>query len=184
MSDHWLEAHHRISIVGTTGSGKTTLARQLSQTLGLPHVELDALHWDPNWTPAPIDQFRQRATQALSGDSWVVDGNYSTVRDLVWSRADTLVWLDYSLPVILRRLTQRTLQRVLLQKELWNGNRERWQVQFFSRDSIFLWALGTYRKGRHEYPVLLSKPEYAHLKVVHLGSPRMTEEWLASLVEK
>ena len=89
----------RIAVVGTSGSGKTTLAHRLAERLGIPHVELDALHWGPNWTPVAADLFRERVAQALSGEAWVVDGNYSRVRDIIWTRADTLVWLDYSWPV-------------------------------------------------------------------------------------
>src|SRR5213594_2068303 len=102
----------RIAVVGTTGAGKTTLARQLAQRLGLRHVELDALYWEPNWTSATTGVFRERTAQALSGDSWVVDGNYGRVRDIIWSRADTIIWLDYSLPVIFWRLVWRTFWRV------------------------------------------------------------------------
>ncbi|MBD0346905.1 MAG: adenylate kinase [Coleofasciculus sp. Co-bin14] len=170
----------RISVVGTSGSGKTTLAGQISQRLAMPHIELDALYHEPNWTEAPTDVFRKRVEQALSGDGWVVDGNYSKVRDLVWSRADTVVWLDYPLPLIMRRILWRTFQRVVKQEELWNGNRETWQTTF-SRDSIILWVLQTYRRSRKEYPLLFKQPEYAHLKVVHLRSPKITHTWLLSL---
>lgn len=170
----------RISVVGTSGSGKTTLARQISQRLAIPHVELDALHHEPNWTEAPIDVFRQRVEHFLSGDRWVVDGNYSKVRDIVWSRADTVIWLDYSLTVTMGRVVRRTFRRVVTQEELWNGNRETWQTMF-SRDSIILWALTTYRKKREQYPILFKQPEYAHLKVVHLHSPQATNAWLKNL---
>nr|WP_290225542.1 hypothetical protein [Trichocoleus desertorum] len=84
----------RIVVVGTTGSRKTTLARHISQRLSMPHIELDALHWEPNWLESPKDVFYSRVNQALSGDRWVVDGNYSKVRDLLWSKADTLVSVD------------------------------------------------------------------------------------------
>ncbi len=174
-------AYQRISVIGTSGSGKTTLARQLSQALHLPHVELDALYWGPNWTPTPIDPFQARVIQALSGDRWVVDGNYSKVRQMVWRQADTVVWLDYSLAVVLGRLTRRTLQRMVRQEELWNGNREPWQ-RLFNRDSILLWALSTYGKRRREYPQLLSQPEHAHLRVVQLRSPEATRQWLSNLL--
>src|SRR5579871_6058918 len=95
---HLATAAHRIVVVGSTGSGKTTLARHLACRLHLAHVELDALHWDANWVPAPTPIFRERVDAALSGPAWAVDGNYSKVRDIVWPRADTVIWLDYPLP--------------------------------------------------------------------------------------
>src|SRR4051812_15248546 len=88
----------RIVVIGTSGSGKTTLARRLAAKLGSPHVEIDALNWGPNWTAATAEQLRAKVEQALAGDGWVVDGNYSRVRSYIWSRATTLVWLDYPLP--------------------------------------------------------------------------------------
>ena len=170
-----------IVVVGTTGSGKTTLARRISERLDIPHVELDAIFWGPNWTPAPIEDFRLRIAQALEGQTWVADGNYSRVRDVVWGRADSVVWLDYTLPLIMGRLVRRTFQRVVRQEELWNDNRERAWVQLFSRDSLFLWALQTYPRRRREYPLLFERPEYAHLAVAHLRSPRATRDWLETL---
>ncbi|HBB34928.1 MAG TPA: adenylate kinase [Cyanobacteria bacterium UBA8803] len=171
---------YRISVVGTTGSGKTTLARHISQYLAIPHVELDAFNHEPNWQEASTDVFRKRVEESLNTESWVVDGNYSRVRDIVWHRANTVIWLDYSLPVIMSRLMWRTFWRVVKQEELWNGNRETWQ-RTFSRESILLWALTTYRQKRKNYPLLFQKPEYAHLQVIHLRSPKATSTWLASL---
>ncbi|MDY7079719.1 MAG: adenylate kinase [Chloroflexota bacterium] len=176
-----VKCDQRIAVVGTTGSGKTTLARRISQCLSISHVELDALHWGPNWTPIPLELFRDRTAQALSGDTWVVDGNYSKVRDIIWSRADTIVWLDYALLVILTRLMWRTLRRIFTQEELWGGNRESFLAQFSTRDSILLWAFRTYPCRRREYPLLFKKPEHDHLAVVRLHSPRATLEWLEGL---
>lgn len=171
----------RIAVVGTTGSGKTTLARWLSERLGIPHIELDAINWGPNWTEIPVQTFRERVAQVLSGEAWVVDGNYSKVRDVVWRRLDTIVWLDYSLPRILWQLARRTFRRTLTREELWSGNRERLRTALFSRDSLLLWALQTYRKRRRAYPALFKKPEYAHLTIVRLRSPRAAQAWLSSL---
>jgi adenylate kinase family enzyme len=171
----------RISVVGTSGSGKTTTAGQITQRLGIDQVELDALHWEPNWTEAALDVFRERVSQALSGETWVVDGNYSKTRDIVWSRADTVVWLDYSLLVILWQMLRRTMRRSLTREELWSGNRETLGSALFSRESILLWALKTYRRRKREYPALLGRPEYAHLKLVRLHSPQETREWLSTL---
>ena len=170
--------NRRTVIVGTTGSGKTTLAASLAERLDIPHIELDALQWGPNWTPAPRDDFRASVTQALAGDAWVTDGNYSKVRDITWSRADTLIWLDYSLWVIARRLLPRTLRRIVSQEELFNANRETWRGQFFSRDSLFLWALKTHRKRRQRYETALAAPEHAHLTVLRFRHPRDMDHWL------
>jgi len=117
----------------------------------------------------------------LSGVAWVADGNYRRARDVIWARADTLVWLDYALPVILWQLLRRALRRVVTQEELWGGNRETWRGQFLSRDSLFLWALTSHPRHSREYPVLVAQPEYAHLSVVRLRSPRAMREWLAGL---
>ena len=170
----------RISVVGTIGSGKTIFARKASELIRAPHVELDALHWEPNWIEAPNDLFRERVKQSLQGDSWVADGNYHQVRDIVWNRADTVVWLDYPFRTIIARLTRRTLRRIRTHEQLWNGNREHIRG-LFTRDSVFLWAIRTYRRRRRQYPALLSRPENSHLTVVRLRSPSDTTEFLFTL---
>ena len=170
----------RIAVVGTSGSGKTTLARQLAQRLGIPHIELDAIYWGADWTPAPHDVFRERATVVLSGRTWTVDGNYSTVRDIVWRRADTLVWLDYPLPVVMGRVTSRKIRRAVTGERLWSDNRENLRQALFSRESMILYALRTYWRRRKEYPLLLTEPQYAHLHVVRLRSPGAAQDWLAA----
>ena len=171
----------RIVVVGTTGSGKTTLAGRLSDRLEIPHIELDALNWGPNWTMRPVDEFHANVDAATGGDSWVVDGNYSRARDILWARADTIVWLDYPLPLVLWRLWWRTLRRTLTRETLWHGNQERFWTQFFTRDSLFLWAFQTYNRRRREYPALLKTPEYSHLIVHRFHSPRQTEKWFWGL---
>ena len=170
----------RIVIVGTAGSGKTTLAHQLGTRLNIPAVELDALYWDANWTPAPFAVFRERTERALNGDAWVVDGNYSKVRDLTWGRADTVIWLDYSLRVVITRVIRRTFVRAFSRTELWNGNRERLSNGLFARDSIVLWALQTHRRNHRRYSELTTSPEYAHLTIVHHRSPQATQRWLST----
>ncbi len=170
----------RINVVGTTGSGKTTLAADLAGRLSCPHVELDALHWGPNWTPVPHQEFRRRIVEALEGDAWTVDGNYSRGRDIIMERIDTLVWLDYPLWLILGRLFRRTIRRVVTKEELWSGNRERgWQ--HMGRDSLFLWALRTYWRRKRQYTAVRNDPEYAYLIFVHLRSPRSARAWIGTI---
>jgi len=171
----------RVVVVGSTGSGKTTLARQLSLLLDISHTELDSLNWETDWTSAPTNVFRQRVQDALKGDTWVVDGNYRAVRDLMWPRATVLIWLDYPLRVLIWRLLQRTLRRTLRKEELWNGNRERFITQFLSRDSLFLWLFRTYWSIRRTLPLVLEQPEHSHLEVVLLRSQSETDDWLSGL---
>lgn len=170
----------RISVIGTTGSGKTYVARRTAEALGVPFVELDALHWGPDWEEAPLEVFRGRVRDAIRGDGWVVDGNYGKVRDLVWGRADTVLWLDYPFLGTFLRLLWRTLRRVVLRERLWNGNREG-LTAVFGKDSILLWAVTSHPRYGREYPRLMGDPEYAHVRFLRHRSPRETEEWLRSL---
>ena len=149
----------RIVIVGSTGSGKSTLARRVAVQLRITRIEMDALFWGPNWTQRPYDELRPIVDEATNETEWVVDGNYSRTRDIVWPKADTLVWLDYPLSLIMWRLWRRTLRRVFLRERLWNDNRERFWSQFLTRDSLFLWVLKKYWVYRREYPELLLQPE-------------------------
>ncbi len=171
----------RVVVSGTTGSGKTTLAREIAAIIGAPHVELDALHWEPNWTEAETEVFRARVAEATQGGRWVADGNYAMARDLTWGRAEMLVWLDYAIGRILWQLLRRTSRRVVTREELWQGNRERLRTAFFSRDSLFVWALQTHWKKRRTYPPQLRKPAHAHLRVVRVRSPRELRAFMSAL---
>ena len=171
----------RIAIVGSTCSGKTTLATALGQRLGIPAVEVDALYWGPGWEPRPHDQFRALAADALQTEDWICDGNYSELRDLVWGQADALVWLDLPMTLVAARLLLRTLGRILKKEELWNGNRETWRDAFLSRDSLFLYLVHTHRRRRQGYLHRLTDPAYAHLRVVRLRKPGQVRRWLANL---
>ena len=102
-------------MVGTTGSGKTTFARELARHLGVPHIELDAIRHQAGWVELPDSVFRERLAVATAADGWVVDGNYGGIgaRDIVWPKADTLVWLDTPLIVNLWRVTRRSIRRMV-----------------------------------------------------------------------
>ncbi len=171
----------RVAVVGVTGVGKTTFAARLSERLDLPHIELDALYWQPGWTPSEHAAFRARIALETARDAWIIDGNYSATRELVWSAADTLVWLNYPLLLILQRLFRRTLSGGLRREMLWGTNRERLWSQFYSPSSIFLWALQTYLRYRREFPRLLQGPEYAHLSRFEFHSPEQANDWLAAV---
>jgi adenylate kinase family enzyme len=172
---------NRIVVLGTTGSGKTTVAKEIARILGVTHVEFDAYRHGPNWTETPDDIFREQLREALQGDTWVADGNYSVTRDVVWPRATTVIWLDYPLRIVMWRLFWRIMRRGILRQELWNGNKENIWGHFFTRESLFLWVLKTHGRHRRTYPAAFAQPEHAHLQAVHLRSPRSTREWIAAL---
>jgi adenylate kinase family enzyme len=178
-----ISPYHRIVVVGTTSSGKSTLASQLAQKIGGGFIELDALHWEPNWVETPDEVFRERVMAAISSQDWVVAGNYSVVRDIVWQNAEAIIWLDYPFHIVFWRLLTRTIRRLVHQEELWNGNRERiWMhLKLWSEESLFHWLLKTYWRRKREYPMLFALPENAHLKIIHFRHLKETEMWMDNL---
>jgi adenylate kinase family enzyme len=173
--------YRRIHVVGTSASGKTTVAAAIAQRLGLPHVELDALHWEPKWTEADDAVMRERLRRAISGDAWVVDGNYAAVRDLVWERVEAVVWLDLPLRTVLWRYATRTRRRITTGIELWpgTGNREQLRMHLLTRDGLLWWILRTYRRRRRDYPRLLAA--HPHIAAIRLRSAAAADAWLAGI---
>ena len=171
----------RIAVVGATGSGKTSLSRDLAERLSLRCVEIDALHWGPNWMPATDDVLRERVACALASRRWVVDGNYAHLSDLTLRRAELLVWLDYSFPRTAWQLLRRTFRRAMRGEELWHGNRETFRKALASRDSILLWLVLSYGPVRHRYARLAADRTYPGLEIARFRSPAATRRWLASL---
>ena len=173
----------RIVVVGVTASGKSTLAACLARRFNLNYIELDALYWEPNWQTAPPEVFRARVEKAIEAEKWIVAGNYRTVRDLVWLKAEVIIWLDYPFLTVLWQLTRRSFKRWRTQELLWGTNREPlWDhLKLWSKDSLYNWLLRTYWRRKREYPVLLAQPEHQHLKLIRLKNPKQTGDWLATL---
>jgi adenylate kinase family enzyme len=173
-------AARRIWVKGGSGAGKTTLARELARRLGLAHIELDALHHDPGWTPAPAPLLQARVFAALDdARGWVVDGNYdSKLGALVLDRAELIVWLDLPLHTKLARLARRTFGRWWTGEELWNGNRENLKAAFWGRDALFPWAVRSHFRHRNEWPQI-----HAGAPLVRVRGPREVEALLAKVVE-
>jgi adenylate kinase family enzyme len=168
----------RIAVVGNSGSGKSTLAAALARGMAAPHLELDSVFHQPGWKPLPLAEFRARVGEFAAGDSWVVDGNYSPVQDLVWQRADTVVWLDLSRLRVMRRLVGRTLRRLVMRAELWNGNRESWAsvLRADPNSSIIAWAWTQHNACRQRYARAAADPANARLTFVRLQTPGQVKE--------
>lgn len=198
-----LQGCERILVLGRTGSGKTTLARQLAAVLRVPHIELDALYFGPDLSTVPRPVLRERTRAAVAGERWVTDGNKSAVRDLVWPRADTVVWLDYPLVVSLWRLARRAVWRtsVLTARAADRGTGNTMTgdartgstrtgdaststevlTQFLAAARGVITALRSHRGQRRRYPLMFAEHHNQHLAVVRLRSPRATRRWLARI---
>jgi adenylate kinase family enzyme len=171
----------RVVVIGTSCVGKTMFARSLARVLSFPHIELDALYWQPNWVARPPDEFRALTAQALAQDCWVTDGNYGVVRDLVWSRATTVIWLNYVFPLVLWRALMRTVRRVLTQEELFSGNRESLRMAFFSRESILWWVITTFHRRRKQYRHLFDSRPFPRFAYIEFRKPSEAQIFLARL---
>lgn len=167
--------------MGGSCVGKTTFSARLAALLGVPHIELDALHHDPGWQEAPPDVFqaRVRAAFAAAPGGWVADGNYrSKLGSLVLERADTAVLLEPPFLLTFGRALRRTIRRTIRREELWNGNRE--QIRHvFTGYWIPWWVLRTHRHYAREIPERVA--EHSHLELVHLRSAAEVEDFLQSI---
>jgi adenylate kinase family enzyme len=171
----------RVSVVGCSGSGKSTVGRRLARDLSVPYIELDSIFHQPGWVPLPRDEFRRRVAELTAADGWVIDGNYSSsVQPLVWDRADTVVWLDLPRRTVMRQVIWRTLRRVAFRAELWNGNRERWANLFtwVPEDSVISWSWHRHAVYRSRYSAAAASPPQPGLAFVRLRSHRAIRRFL------
>jgi adenylate kinase family enzyme len=177
-----LNIGRRIVVYGTTGSGKTTVAARIAECLGVPHIELDAVFWLPDWTKKPPDEYGAEVSALLERyqDGWVCDGNYRELRGITLPQADTVVWLWLPFRVIFWRLLKRTVRRAWTKESLWGTNRESLLKAFFSRDSLLLYAITSRR--RHRRGISRDLKEIPHrAKVYELRSVKEVEGFLARL---
>ena len=170
----------RVHVIGTSGSGKTTVGRAIADKLGIKHIELDAMHWQPGWTELPNEELIERVSEAIQGEAWVIDGNYRVVRQLLWDRVDTIVWLDVPFIPVFLRMLWRTIRRIVTREELWNRNIEGIDA-LIGKDSMPLWVIKTHKMRREEYPPLLARPELSHVDIKVFKSLREVDAWIESL---
>ncbi|PPF73421.1 AAA family ATPase [Pseudoclavibacter sp. Z016] len=172
-------APRRVLIAGAAGVGKTAVARQVERNANLPHTEIDALFHGPGWTVQR--GFLESVDAFTSEERWVTEWQYATqLGDLLTSRADTLVFLDYSVWTHMSRLVRRTLRRRLRRVELWNGNIEPpLHTILVDPEHIVRWGW----KGRAKIRRRVDAAERArpNLRVIRLRSQAEADDWLRSL---
>ncbi len=177
------DVHHRmlrINVVGTSGAGKTTFARQLARQLDYPLVELDQLYWEAGWRAASDEDFYGRIKQATSQPRWILDGNYSRTEPIKWRNATMIIWLDYSFARTLSQAFRRAIRRCWTKQEIWpgTGNRESFRRTFLSHQSILLWTIHSFHRVRKRYATRMVDPRFSHIEFVRLGSPKAAQQFL------
>ncbi|MDK0517493.1 adenylate kinase [Streptomyces sp. ML-6] len=168
----------KIALFGPPASGKTTIAKELSASLEIPCTDLDNVLFTENG-PLPLDEFRGKAERITRGESWVVEGNYSKLADVVWHRADVLVWLDLPLPLIVRRIVYRSLRQLTGLDASIQAQRLTWKRAFFGRRSLLRTAVRKYRNNRPRYARQVAETAELGVRVVRLRSGREADAWLA-----
>ncbi|MFZ5719091.1 MAG: topology modulation protein [Pseudomonadota bacterium] len=163
----------RILIIGNSGGGKSTLARRLGETLGLPVIHLDVLFWKPGWVETDDEVFRAQVAEALAGEAWICDGNFGGSWDLRMPRADTIVWIDQPAWLCLARAIWRVVKyRDGTRPDMAEGCRETVDLKFYA------FILGYNRTVRPKLEAALAT-HGAHARQVRLRSDREIAEFLA-----
>lgn len=175
----------KINIIGTSGSGKSTLARRIATKLSIPHIEMDRLYWRPDWQGTPDPELFGKLEAILSASpDWVLDGNYNRTRPIKWRNVDIVVWVDYGFTRTLWQAVTRAFKRAWNKHELWpgTGNCESFRRSFFSRESIIIWTIKTWRSNRERYEADLRNPQYSHIKFVRITTRKQAESLISSLL--
>ena len=164
----------RILIIGCSGSGKSWLARELGQKLGLPVIHLDQLWWQTGWQNVTVEEFDSRLAMALNMDRWIIDGNYSRTMEERLTRCDTVIYLDFSRWACLLGMCQRLLaNRGKTRPDMSAGCPERFNWEFVK------WIWNFNKNNRVRNYTYLAKAK--HAKSVLLKNRKEVQRFLDSL---
>lgn len=173
-----MNAPSRILVYAVYGAGKSSLAAELAERLGLPWYPVDDLLWRPGWVEVPVAEQRARIEAICRRDRWILDGAYHGWRDVPLTRADLVVGLDYPRWLSFWRLLRRTARRLATGEEICNGNRESWR-SVLSRDSVLVWHVTAFGRARRRMRAWQADPSGP--TVLLFRSPQDLKRWLAGL---
>ena len=165
----------RILVIGTSGAGKSVLAKRLSACLHVPYFPSDPFYWEPGWKPARADKVFQQVREVTSRDLWILDGNFDEYHEFVWRQADCILWLDYSISVILKQVIIRNFKWLLTREPVWSGNR----MTLRRAISGIRHAIRSYSSKKKNYPCWLA--ELSGIRHYRFRTKQETETWLKGL---
>jgi adenylate kinase family enzyme len=167
----------KIIILGSSCSGKTTLAKRLAKINHAKPIDLDDLNWLPGWKSRPTDEMIAKLENEIWGEKkWIISGNYRGTHAFTMPKATCVIWLDFRLRLVLWRMLKRTLQRIVTQEEICNGNRETIYGTFFDKENLFSYTIHTYAKRKEQFSNL--GDVYPHLEIYRITSPKKLEKFV------
>lgn len=173
----------RVIVIGTTGSGKSTMARNVAEAINGKALDIDDFHWQPGWEARTPEEMVELFREPLQAERWTLAGNHSRTRDFTWAQADTIIWLNYPFYVNFPRLFWRTIKRVVLKEEVMPGCVETFRSQFLSKDSLLVWFFQTFWKRKKQYRQILGQEQYQHLTVLEFKHPWEANRFIKQLQE-
>lgn len=164
----------RIIIIGCGGAGKSTLARQLGEKLGLPVVHLDKLFWKPGWVEMPGDEFDELLRQEMAKEKWIMDGNFNRTLPERIKHCDTIIYLDFSRLACLMGVLKRIVTTYgTVRPDMGEGCPERIDLEFLK------WVWNYNQNKREKNYRLLNEAE--GVQTIALKNRRMVRRFLKEL---
>ena len=165
----------KVLIIGSGGAGKSTLAARLGEKTGIEVVHLDKLHWKPNWTSPPKDEWRKTVEAELKKDEWIMDGNFGGTMEMRLAACDMVIYLDFPRTICLYRALKRAVKYYnKTRPDMGEGCNERIDFEFLH----WVWNFPKTSKPQIEERLMrLGNGK----TIIRLRSPRETEDFLMNL---
>jgi adenylate kinase family enzyme len=167
----------RVVVTGMAGAGKSTFSRALSAKTGLPVVHLDVHFWKPGWVEPSEEEWREKQCDLITGDEWILDGNYHATLALRLERADTAVFLDTPWWVCARRALVRGVRTRPVGFQLPNGCDES-ALRRLREEWSLSWRIWRDHRSERELELGILSRHAQHVAFYVLRSKRAARDFL------